>query len=114
MRALADENPAARTRALADLDPDADASLLAGLAADDPNQGVRAAAVEHLADGDSAAVVVSLLRALHDPDRQVIFAALDALEFAADESVIPQIEPLRSHHDPAVRKRAASAIEMLR
>jgi HEAT repeat protein len=79
----------------------------------DPAPIVRAAAAERLADASSLAAVTQLLTALQDGNSQVVIAALDALEWVGDESIIPQLSPLLKHRDPAVRERTIEAIEYL-
>ena len=55
-----------------------------------------------------------LLSALGDPDPAVVLAAIDALEFAGDESIAPRLEKLGAHPNPAVRVAAVEAAEFLR
>jgi HEAT repeat protein len=80
--------------------------------ANDESPEVRAAAAEALMQSDVGAVQ-PLLLALDDPDPQVVLAALDALEFVGDASIVPQIAPLLKHKDTAVRERTVEAIEFL-
>ena len=81
---------------------------------DDPSEDVRAAAVDRIAESDSASTVMLLLAALKDPSSKVVIQALDGLEFEADETVIPQIEPIaRNHPDPEVREKAEESISFL-
>ena len=110
------EDPDATTRAEAArwLQPDVEGLAVAErLLAVDPSPDVRAAAAESLADGDSVGAVSVLLGALDDPDPRVVMAALDALEFAGDATIIPALSPLLQHRDVAVRERTIEAIEFL-
>ena len=43
----------------------------------------------------------------------MVLEAIDALEFAGDESIIPNLEPFLDHPDPEVREAAEEAIEFL-
>ena len=54
-----------------------------------------------------------LLRSLGDDEPEVVIAALDALEFAGDETLVPDLEPLLEHPDERVREAAAEAIDFL-
>ncbi|MDH3211566.1 MAG: HEAT repeat domain-containing protein [Myxococcales bacterium] len=113
-RLLEDADPAVRARGAAWLALDGDGvERLSDALSNDPAPAVRAAAAERLAHTDSLAAVTQLLTAIHDGDSQVVIAALDALEWVGDESIIPQLSPLLKHHDPAVRVRTVEAIEFL-
>ncbi|MGH0037508.1 MAG: HEAT repeat domain-containing protein [Myxococcota bacterium] len=81
---------------------------------DDGDPAVRAAAAEQLEDARGFAGVQALLAALADREVVVVRAAIESLEFAGDESVIAQLEPLLDHPDPDVRHDAEDAIEFLR
>jgi HEAT repeat protein len=111
---LADPDPEVRASEVASLEPEAEGlqQLERALAAD-PDPLVRIAATEALADGDSFGAVEALLRALSDSDPSVVIAALDGLEFAADETVIPRLQPMLQHPAPEVRAKAAETIEFL-
>jgi hypothetical protein len=80
--------------------------------AHDESPAVRAAAAETLGDADVGAVQ-PLLRALDDPDPNVVIATLDALEFVGDASTIPHLTPLLEHKNAEVRERTVEAIEFL-
>ena len=111
---LADPDPEVRATEVAGLEPDADGlQQLERILATDPDPEVRIAATEVLADGDSSGAVEALLRALSDSDSRVVIAALDGLEFAADETVIPRLQPLLQHPAGDVREKAAETIEFL-
>jgi HEAT repeat protein len=111
---LADPDPGVRATEVAGLEPDADGlQQLERILATDPDPEVRIAATEVLADGDSSGAVEALLRALSDSDSRVVIAALDGLEFAADETVIPRLQPLLQHPAGNVREKAAETIEFL-
>jgi hypothetical protein len=113
-RQVDDPDPRVRSDAVAWLDVDREGvERLGNLLATDPAPAVRAAAAERLSDADSHGAVTQLLTALADPDSQVVIAALDALEWVGDESIIPQLGPLLKHPDPAVRERTVEAIEFL-
>jgi HEAT repeat protein len=109
-----DPDPATRAEAARWLQPGVEGLAIAErLLAADPSPDVRAAAAESLADGDSVGAVSLLLGALDDPDPRVVMAALDALEFAGDATIIPALSPLLQHRDVAVRERTIEAIEFL-
>lgn len=113
-RLIESDDPGERAGAAGRLALDqAGVERLGALIETDPDPRVRAAAAERLGDDESIAALQQLLRALHDRDSQVILAALDALEFAGDESVAGEIGFLRDHPDPAVREAAENAIDFL-
>ena len=64
-------------------------------------------------DSEAFAAVEGLIMALDDPDRGVVLQAIESLEFAGDESVIPALSPLLDDSDRAIREAAAEAIEFL-
>jgi hypothetical protein len=80
--------------------------------ANDASPLVRAAPAEALARSDTGAVQ-PLLQALGDTQPPVVLAALDALEFAGDETTVPHLAPLLKHQNTEVRERAVEAIEFL-
>jgi hypothetical protein len=113
-RLLDDPDPELRAQGAAWLALDGDGvDRLSDTLSNDPAPIVRAAAAERLADASSLAAVTQLLTALQDGNSQVVIAALDALEWVGDESIIPQLSPLLKHRDPAVRERTIEAIEYL-
>ena len=79
----------------------------------DPDAGVRAATTASLENSDRIAAVNALIEALNDPSPAVVVEVIDALEFAGDASIVPQLRPLLEHHDPRVRDIAAEAIAFL-
>ena len=107
--------PSGAARALALIDPSGDAAArVVELAKSDPDPRVRAAAVERLGDADTYQATTALLDSLADPSPQVVIAALEALEFSGDRSMLPRIEPLANHPNPAVREAANSTLDSLR
>lgn len=88
---------------------------LSELAANDPDAGVRKAAVSALSDAseEDTAVLGVLVGALGDPDPQVVIAALDSIEWVGDASVIPDITPLLEHPNAEVREAAETSIYFL-
>ena len=111
---LADSDAAVRVEALATIDPAGDAApRVAELARTDPDPRVRAAAVERLGDADTWQATSTLLESLVDPSPEVVIAALEALEYSGDHSLLPRVAPLANHPNPAVREAAKAAIESL-
>jgi len=111
---LADADGARRAEALATIDPEGDASArIRELAKSDPDPRVRAAAVARLGEADTYQATSALLDSLADPSPLVLIAALEALEFAGDRSLLPRIEPFANHPNPAVREAAGDAIDSL-
>ena len=88
--------------------------LLADALSHDPDPRVRAEAANQLGYADSIGAVRALLRALKDSDPTVVAAAVESLGFTADDSVIPDLEPLLQHPDAQVREQAKRVIEFLR
>jgi hypothetical protein len=113
-RQLEDPDPELRAEAAAWLDTDDEGiARLGEILANDPSPLVRAAAAETLGEEESPVAVQLLLRALRDPDPQVVVEALDALEYIGDETIIPELSFLREHPSPEVREAAAEAIDWL-
>jgi hypothetical protein len=113
---LDDADPAARARAAEGLRADdRTVPALSELAANDPDSGVRKAAVSALSDAseEDTAALGALVGALGDADPQVVIAALDSLEWIADASVIPDITPLLEHPNAGVREAAEDSIYYL-
>lgn len=123
-----ERSQAERTRALSSPDPEdrleaatwihADPytiPLLGDALLDDESSAVRAAAAATLGEAtdehDARGAAELLLEALDDPDSRVVLTALEALESVGDASVIPRLEPLLGHPDPAVREQVVSTIE---
>jgi HEAT repeat protein len=113
---LDDADPDARTRAAESLRAD-DRTIpaLSELAANDPDAGVRKAAVSALSDAseEDTAALGALVGALGDADPQVVIAALDSLEWVGDASVISDITPLLEHPNAEVREAAEDSIYYL-
>jgi HEAT repeat protein len=111
---LADRDPRSRAEAASEVEPEGRGlDALLGLVYSDPDPSVRVAAVSQLEDSDAHAAVEGLISALGDRDRRVVLEAIDALEFAGDESIIPSLEPLLDSPDPEIREAASEAIEFL-
>ncbi|MGH0038219.1 MAG: HEAT repeat domain-containing protein [Myxococcota bacterium] len=111
---LSDRDPAERARAAYEVEPEGRGlDALLGVLYNDADPSVRTAAVSQLEDSDAHAAVEGLVYALSDRDRGVVLEAIDALEFAGDESVIPSLEPLLDSPDAEVREAAEEAIEFL-
>jgi hypothetical protein len=123
-----ERSQAERTRALASPDPGARLEAATWIHADpytipllgdallgDESSAVRAAAAATLGEAtdehDAHGAAELLLEALDDPDSRVVLTALEALESVGDASVIPRLEPLLGHPDPAVREQVVSTIE---
>jgi hypothetical protein len=113
---LDDADPDARAQAAEGLRAD-DRSIpaLSELAANDPDAGVRKAAVSALSDASEqdTAALGALVGALGDPDPIVVIAALDSIEWIGDASAIPHIKPLLEHPNAEVRVAAADSIYFL-
>jgi hypothetical protein len=112
IRGLEDRSPEGRIDAANSIYPDSQGiDALAGVVTDDPEPAVRMAAAENLGYiAEDPKAVGALLRALHDPEPEVVITALDALEFAGDHTVIPELGFLLEHPDPDVRDATADAI----
>ena len=111
---LQSSNPVTRSEAIVDVDPDGlGREILLDYLALDPDPRVRAAAVEQLSMTDTFRGVQGLLEALDDPDPRVVLQAVEALDLLGDESLIPEIQALRYHGDPAVREAVEEALESL-
>jgi hypothetical protein len=113
--ALASPDAVRRAEAVEGLDYSyaEDFERLLRFARDDPDPAVRLAAVETL-DGDTSyGALKALVGALGDPDPEVVVRAIEALAGYEDETVAPELEPLREHRDPAVRDAADEALQSL-
>ena len=111
---LSSRDPKLREEAAYEIEPEGRGlDALLDLVYNDPDPDVRVAAVSQLEDSDAHASVEGLIDALGDRDRRVVLEAIDALEFAGDESVIPSLEPLLDSSDPEIREAAEEAIEFL-
>jgi HEAT repeat protein len=111
---LRSADPEERAEALGQLgNDDVAAARLGEILATDSDPRVRALAATHLGFTDSVGGVQSLVRALGDREPAVVLAALEALAFVGDRSVVGAIEPLLEHPDPKVSEQAAAMIEFL-
>ena len=111
---LTSRDPSVRAEAASEIDPEGPGlGALLDIVYEDPDPAVRTAAVSQLEDSDTHAAVEGLIAALNDDDRGVVLEAIDALEFAGDETVIPRLEPFLESPDAEVREAAAEAIEFL-
>ena len=80
----------------------------------DPDAEVRTAAVIQLGtSGGGPEVVSALVTALRDSDRNVVEAAVLALEDQQATSALPALEELSGHSDPEIRELARRAAEYL-
>lgn len=116
---LEDEDPAVRADAAEWVGLDVETfPILADLLQSDPSPSVRRAAAEALAAAmnspEQEEALDLLLAALHDPQPQVVLAALDSLEFVGDSAIIPQLGFLAEHADPEVRDEVRDTIGWLR
>lgn len=115
LRGLEDRSPEGRIAAADSVYPDAQGiDALAGVVTNDPEPAVRVAAAENLgySAGDPEAIG-ALLRALQDPEPEVVITALDAIGFVGDHTIIPELGFLLEHPDPKVREATADAIGWL-
>jgi HEAT repeat protein len=115
LREIEDPDPEVRIAAAGVLYPKGDAlPALAGLVREDPDPGVRVAAAESLGYSmEDPEALSALMYALRDPEPQVVIAALDAIEFVGNPSVIPELGFLLDHPDSQVRDAAGEAIDWL-
>jgi hypothetical protein len=112
---LTNADPERRAEAIASIDPAGDAAAQIGeVARTDPDPRVRAAAVERLGDADTYEATSLLLESLSDPSPQVVVAAIEALEYVGDASLLPRIEALAGHANADVREAVQEASESLR
>jgi hypothetical protein len=111
-----DDDPAVRADAAEGLRAD-DETIpeLTDLALNDPDAGVRKAALSALSDADQedTAARGALLGALSDPDPEVVRAALDSIEWIGDASMVSEITPLLQHWDAGVRDDAETTISFI-
>jgi HEAT repeat protein len=109
---VTDPDPEQRIRAALALEPEGEGlKQLLDMLANDPDPRVRAATTASIENSEEFAAVRALVDALHDPNPEVVVEVIDSLEFAADASIVPDLEPLLGHEDPRVRQRAAEAID---
>jgi hypothetical protein len=79
----------------------------------DPDPDVRASIVDRLGDEESVSAISAVAAALQDPNPEVVLRAIEALQFNAEEWLIPELERLLTHSNPEVREAAEDAIEYL-
>jgi len=109
---FADADPEQRIRAALAMEAEGDGlKTLCDMLANDPDPRVRAATTASLENSEDFAAVRALVDALHDPNPEVVVEVIDSLEFAADASIVPDLEKLLAHTDLRVRQRAADAID---
>ena len=111
------DNPDPETRADAvfwiDLEGDALERLISMLQSD-PDAEVRASVVDRLGEEESAAATAAVAAALRARDPEVVFRAIEVLEFDAGDWLIPELERLLAHPDQDVREAAEDAILYLK
>jgi hypothetical protein len=113
-RDLDSEDPEVRAAAVANLRAEEDdLTRMAELLTRDPSAGVRVEAADQLGAIGTPGAINALLRSLADPEPDVVIAALEALRFAGDESIVPDLQSLRQHPDPQVRAAVEQTIEFL-
>jgi hypothetical protein len=105
IRNLEDSRTEVRIDAAESIYPDEEGvAALAEIVTDDPDPAVRVAAAETLGQAlEDPNALGALLRALRDPDPEVVIAALDGIGFIGDHTVIPELEFLRDDPNPDVR-----------
>jgi hypothetical protein len=113
-RDLESPDPEARASAVANLRVEEDdLTRMAELLTRDPSANVRVEAADQLGSIGTPGAVNALLRSLADPEPDVVIAALEALRFAGDESIVPDLQSLRQHPSPEVRAAVEQTIDFL-
>ncbi len=74
---------------------------------------MRLAAAQRFEFAETLAAVDALLEALHDPDKAVVLAAIDALEFSDDTTIAEDPTRMRPHPDPQIDEALEEAIGFL-
>jgi hypothetical protein len=113
---LDDDDPAIRADAAEGLRADDETiPALTDLALNDPDAGVRKAALSALSDApqEDTAARGALLGALSDPDPEVVLIALDSIEWIGDASMGSDITPLLQHSNAEVREAAAVTLSFI-
>ena len=112
---LSSDDPADREIGVYGLDSAGrELDTLVRLLQSDPDAEVRTAAVIQLGtSGGGPEVVSALVTALRDSDRNVVEAAVLALEDQQATSALPALEELSGHSDPEIRELARRAAEYL-
>jgi HEAT repeat protein len=115
IRNLEDSRAEVRVDAAESIYPDEEGvAALAEIVTDDPDPAVRVAAAETLGQAlEDPNALGALLRALRDPDPEVVKTALDGIGFIADHTVIPELEFLKEDPNPEVRDATIDAIYWL-
>jgi hypothetical protein len=115
IRNLGDSRAEVRVDAAESIYPDEEGvAALAEIVTDDPEPAVRVAAAETLGQSlEDPNALGALLRALTDPEPEVVITALDGISFIGDHTVIPELEFLREHPNPEVRDATVNAIDWL-
>lgn len=113
LAALESSDPSEREAAVWDLDPASGYERAADLLHNDPDPGVRAAALDRVFRSNAAGSVPEVLKATRDSDPEVVIEALDLLEFDGDASILPELEHLREHPDPRVREKFAETSDFI-
>jgi hypothetical protein len=115
MRAVGIANVAARRDLVEELDAvGVELDVLSHVMQNDPDPEIRALAADILASSGTYGAVRSIISALDSKDPSVLVLAIEALELAGDDSVVPELEPLFDHPDSAVRDAAREAADFLR
>lgn len=111
---LTSRDPRERADAVADLTTDGpQLAWLLFLATDDPDPGVRMAALEELEGEGGYAALRTLIRALDDADPAVVVRALQAIAYLGDPTLRPELAFLAEHRDAGVRAALAETLEEL-
>ena len=111
---LQDPQAGVRAAAVEEVEPVGDALyLLTDMLVKDPSAEVRIATSEALEDSDDPLAVAALVKCLQDEDPVVIVKCIESLDLLGDETAVQHLEPLLSHYDPGVNAAAAEAIEAL-
>jgi hypothetical protein len=115
IRNLEDSRTEVRVEAAESIYPDEEGvAALAEIVTDDPEPAVRVAAAETLGQSlEDPNALGALLRALTDPEPEVVITALDGIGFIGDHTVIPELEFLRDDPNPEVRDATIDAIYWL-
>jgi hypothetical protein len=115
IRNLEDSRAEVRVDAAESIYPDEEGvAALTGIVTDDPESAVRVAAAETLGQAlEDPDALGALLRALTDPEPEVVITALDGISFVGDHTVIPEIQFLLEHSNSEVREATVDAIDWL-
>ncbi len=110
--AIASDDPEQRTDGVLDLDPEnaEDLDVILRVASEDPDVGVREAAVMVLGDVDDRRAADALVLALVDADRRIVLAAVEALAFSEDTRAQAELERLAHSSDSEIAAAAQDAV----